>query len=605
VSDIIPLEKIEGRILLIRGHKVMLDADLAELYGVTTKRLNEQVKRNRDRFPDDFMFQLTGDEKDKVVANCDHLKKLRFSYALPYVFTEHGAIMLATILNSEVAVKASIQVVRAFVKLREMMATHKDLARKLIEMEKNTTPSLRLCLTPSVSLCPLLKNRGRKSGSEESMNNSNGFKMTEIGFVPEDWEVKKLGDAVSKTKQKDPAKTPDWQFKYIDVSGVNRESLTVEDYNIYFGKEAPSRAKKLVETGDVIFATVRPTLKRVALIEEDFNGHICSTAFCVLRANGKKVIPQFLYFVVSREVFINELGKVQRGASYPAVTDTDVKNQKIPLPSLPEQQKIASVLSAIQKAKEKTENVIRATKELKKSMLKHLFTYGPVPVEEAEKVPLKETEIGMIPEHWDIVRLEEVADIVYGVQAAVAHLTDPSIGIPILTNINIKNEGYIDLSTLRYYKLPESKRNKLILQKGDALFNWRSGSKSQVGKTALFNLDGDYTFSSFILRFRVNNKINNVFLVHYLQSIKEQGFFSTKGDQSSVNAVFNASLSAKIPVFLPPLPEQKQIDQILSAIDKKIATEESKKIALDTLFKTLLSLLMTGNLRVKDLEIPI
>ncbi len=136
MSDIIPLEKIEGRILLIRGHKVMLDADLAELYGVTTKRLNEQVKRNRDRFPDDFMFQLTGDEKDKVVANCDHLKKLRFSYALPYVFTEHGAIMLATILNSEVAVKASIQVVRAFVKLREMMSTHKDLARKLIEMEK-------------------------------------------------------------------------------------------------------------------------------------------------------------------------------------------------------------------------------------------------------------------------------------------------------------------------------------------------------------------------------------------------------------------------------------------------------------------------------------
>ena len=75
MSDIIPLEKIEGRILLIRGQKVMLDADLAELYGVTTKRLNEQVKRNRDRFPDDFMFQLTGDEKDKVVANCDHLAR--------------------------------------------------------------------------------------------------------------------------------------------------------------------------------------------------------------------------------------------------------------------------------------------------------------------------------------------------------------------------------------------------------------------------------------------------------------------------------------------------------------------------------------------------
>src|SRR4030042_829194 len=268
--------------------------------------------------------------------------------------------------------------------------------------------------TVPVSLCPLLKNRGRKSGSEESMNNSNGFKMTEIGQLPEDWEVRKLVDAVSKTKQKDPAKNPDWQFKYIDVSGVNRESLTVEGYNIYFGKEAPSRAKKLVETGDVIFATVRPTLKRVALIEEDFNGHICSTAFCVLRANGKKVIPHFLYFVVSREVFINELGKVQRGASYPAVTDTDVKNQKIPLPPLPEQQKIASVLSTIQEAKEKTENVIRETKELKKYMMHTLFTYGPVSVEEAEKVPLRETEIGMIPEHWEVKQLGEIATLQRG-----------------------------------------------------------------------------------------------------------------------------------------------------------------------------------------------
>ena len=114
----------------------MLDIDLAVLYGVTTKRLNEQVKRNRDRFPEDFMFQLAEKEKAEVVANCDHLKMLKFSPHLPYAFTEHGAIMLATVLNSPVAVQASVQVVRAFVKLREMLASHKDLARKLDEMEK-------------------------------------------------------------------------------------------------------------------------------------------------------------------------------------------------------------------------------------------------------------------------------------------------------------------------------------------------------------------------------------------------------------------------------------------------------------------------------------
>src|SRR4030066_2070812 len=136
MTDIIPLETIEHRILLIRGHKVMIDADLADIYGVSTKRLNEQVKRNRDRFPEDFMFQLTEKENAEVVANCDHLKRLKFSPNLPYAFTEHGAIMLAAILNSPIAVHASIQVVRAFVRLRKMLVSNADLARKLTALEK-------------------------------------------------------------------------------------------------------------------------------------------------------------------------------------------------------------------------------------------------------------------------------------------------------------------------------------------------------------------------------------------------------------------------------------------------------------------------------------
>jgi len=135
-SYIIPAERIERTILFIRGERVMLDADLAVLYGVTTKRLNEQVKRNRDRFPEDFMFQLTEKEKAEVVAICDHLQKLKFSSNLPYAFTEHGAIMLATVLNSPIAVEASIQVVRVFVSLRKMLASNAELSRKLAALEK-------------------------------------------------------------------------------------------------------------------------------------------------------------------------------------------------------------------------------------------------------------------------------------------------------------------------------------------------------------------------------------------------------------------------------------------------------------------------------------
>jgi phage regulator Rha-like protein len=137
-KSLIPIERIERKIYFLRAEKVMIDRDLAVLYGVTPKRLNEQVKRNRRRFPDDFMFQLTAEESESLRSQFATLKTGRGQHRKyrPYAFTEHGAVMLASVLNSPTAVAASIQVVRAFVRLRAILATHKDLARKLAEMEK-------------------------------------------------------------------------------------------------------------------------------------------------------------------------------------------------------------------------------------------------------------------------------------------------------------------------------------------------------------------------------------------------------------------------------------------------------------------------------------
>ena len=151
----VSIERVENAILLIRGEKVILDSDLAKLYGVTTKRLNEQVKRNHERFPEDFMFKLSQGEKAEVVANCDHLEKLKFSPGLPFAFTEHGAIMAANVLNSKMAVQASVQVVRAFIKLRQMLASNAELASKLNELElkydakfKVVFDAIRMLMTP-------------------------------------------------------------------------------------------------------------------------------------------------------------------------------------------------------------------------------------------------------------------------------------------------------------------------------------------------------------------------------------------------------------------------------------------------------------------------
>lgn len=132
MSDLQPLELIASKILVLRGQRVMIDADLAELYGVPTKALNQAIKRNVERFPNDFMFQLTAAEKQEVVTNCDHLRNLKFSRTLPYAFTEHGAIQAANVLSSAQAIKVGIYVVRAFVRLRELFLLNTELAQRLM-----------------------------------------------------------------------------------------------------------------------------------------------------------------------------------------------------------------------------------------------------------------------------------------------------------------------------------------------------------------------------------------------------------------------------------------------------------------------------------------
>jgi len=137
--DIVADEIVMSKILHIRGKKVMIDSDLAELYGVTTKRLNEQVKRNSKRFPGDFMFSINEEEKKEIIEHYKHLNSLKFSPYLPNVFTEHGAVMLASVLNSDRAIQANIQIVRVFTGIREMLLNNKDILLKLEKIEKKVT----------------------------------------------------------------------------------------------------------------------------------------------------------------------------------------------------------------------------------------------------------------------------------------------------------------------------------------------------------------------------------------------------------------------------------------------------------------------------------
>ena len=145
MNDILQTRQFENLIFELRGFKVMIDSDLA-LYESETKRLKEQVKRNKDRFPDDFMFELTSEEKEQLVANCDRLKNLKHSSINPMAFTEQGVAMLSSVLRSPKAVKINIEIMRAFVYYRQILIQNQDLYKKVEELDDKINQVYRFLL---------------------------------------------------------------------------------------------------------------------------------------------------------------------------------------------------------------------------------------------------------------------------------------------------------------------------------------------------------------------------------------------------------------------------------------------------------------------------
>jgi type I restriction enzyme S subunit len=304
-------------------------------------------------------------------------------------------------------------------------------------------------------------------------------------------------------------------------------------------------------------------------------------------SNKEEAIQHFLFYVLISLKLAKE-----KADGYPTLNISEVKRIPIPLPPLPEQQKIAAALSAVQEAKEKTEAVIAATKALKKSMMKHLFTYGPVSPEETETVLLKETEIGPVPEDWEVVRLGEVAEISSGgtpSRKRNEYWIDGNI--PWIKSeqchdcyISVANEYITDLG------LEDSSAK--MLKKGTVLLAMVGAT---IGKTGFLTFEA-CTNQNIAGIFPINS-LNNLFLYYALQS-RYNEFEKIKG-----YGIANLSYLRQFKIPLPPLPIQQKIASILSAIDAKIEAEENKKKALEELFKSLLHNLMTAKIRVNKLEV--
>jgi type I restriction enzyme S subunit len=274
---------------------------------------------------------------------------------------------------------------------------------------------------------------------------------------------------------------------------------------------------------------------------------------------------------------------LQKGSNYPSCRDGDILDYSIPFPPLPEQKKIAAVLSAVQEAKEKTEAVIKATKELKKSLMKHLFTYGPVSPKEVGNVALKETEIGMIPEDWEVVKLCEVFSIYAGGDLSkmkYSAIKTDKFKYPIFSN-SLINDGLYGFSDS--YKFLE---NSITI-------TGRGNLGYAIPRYEKFNA----IIRLLVLIPRDKENLNIKSISEFINYKIRVNFEGSSIPQLTVPKISNY----KIP--LPPLPIQQKIAEILSTVDNKIKAEEDKKKSLEDLFKTLLNNLMTGKIRVNNLEV--
>ena len=424
-----------------------------------------------------------------------------------------------------------------------------------------------------------------------------GYKMTELGVLPEEWEVVKLANLIEEVKEKNKDNE---KLKVYTVSNIFGFILS----DLFFDKKVYSKQLtnyKIIRENYFAYNPYRINVGSIGLFQ-DYIG-LVSPAYIVFKIKMiHELNPNYFFLLLKSSYYTSEIKRMamSRGSIRRSLSFKDLSDFIIPLPPLPEQQKIAAVLSAVQEAKEKTEAVIDVAKALKKSMMKHLFTYGPVSPEETETVPLKETEIGPVPEDWEVVRLGEIGEFQYGYTETAS---SKKIGPKFLRITDIDLTGSkIKWADVPYCKISDKNYLKYKLNDEDILFT-RIGATT--GKTCIVKSPPESVFASYLIRFKVDLEKALPFFIYH--------FTTNKGYWNQINASKEGKLkkgvsSSQLKIFkipLPPLPTQQKIASILSAIDAKIEAEENKKKALEELFKSLLHNLMTAKIRVNHLGVTL
>ena len=392
------------------------------------------------------------------------------------------------------------------------------------------------------------------------------------------WAKKMLGEILQKTETVNPLQSPEAEFDYIDVSSVSNATFQIEATQRLKGKDAPSRARKLVRVNDILFATIRPTLKRIAVVPEHLDKQVCSTGYFVLRPKSG-IDHRFVFYSLFTENFTGQMESLQKGASYPAVTEGDVKMQVVPVPPLPEQQRIVGILdqafAGIATAKANAEKNLQNARALFESHLQSVFTQrceGWV-----------KTTIG-----------EHIRFIDY--RGKTPKKTES--GLRLITAKNVKM-GFLQKAPEEFVA-PESYDGWMtrgIPRCGDVLFT----TEAPLANIAQLDTDEKVVFAQRIIIMQPDTSvIDSTFLKYLLLSQPVQERIHAEGTGATVKGI-KARLLKTIKIWFPKaLSEQKRIVEKLDLLTQQThhleVIYQQKLTALEELKKSLLHQAFSGQL---------
>jgi len=392
-------------------------------------------------------------------------------------------------------------------------------------------------------------------------------------------ELTPISNLVEKCHTWNPKKEGQGQFRYIDLSSVDKDKKSIIQVEEVSCQAAPSRARQLVKNGDILVSTVRPNLNGVARVQHEHDGATASTGFCVLRPIPAKLNPEFLFHWVKTPAFVNSIMNVATGANYPAVSDRKVKASLIPCPSLPEQKRIAAILDAADALRAKRRETLAQLDTLLQSTFLEMFG-----------------DPATNPKEWSRAHLRELGETQGGLQVS-AKRKDLPIERPYLRVANALR-GELVLDEIKTIRCTAQEEARTLLEKDDLLIVEGHGNRNEIGRCARW--DGSIypcLHQNHLIRFRCNDsRVLATFIEYFLNS--EGGRRSLIGSSrttSGLNTISVSKVGATL-IYLPPIGLQQKFASIVQSAEQQKSRLRAHRDELDTLFASLQARAFAGEL---------